>query len=146
MFYLISFILIILFVIETWKSTKTLQYYKDFYTTNNDIKDSFNNTSQDYENSNHIKKDSIFRHGYLPSNYAESSNFSLEEVDYSTDSPNMSKDEIINSQKNKFATSYPSEMTYNLGYFNPKVEKYIWDRKKIPLKWKCQREWNEYCS
>ena len=87
--YLIAFILIILFVIESWKTTKTLQYYKDYYEEN---KEMFYNTSdkksselnidnnnnlsdktQEYENSNHLKKDSIFRHGFLPSNFAETS-------------------------------------------------------------------------
>ena len=167
MFYLISFILIILFIVETWKSTKALQYYKNYYETinnnnnnnninnsnninisktNNNVKESLINTSQDYKNSNHFKKDSIFRHGFLPSNYAESSNYSLEGINYSTDNPNMSKDEIKQLQETKFATSYPSEMTYNPGYFNPEKEKYIRDRRKIPLKWKCQREWYENCS
>ena len=37
-------------------------------------------------------------------------------------------------------------MTYNPGYFNPEKEKYIRDRRKIPLKWKCQRKWYENCS
>ena len=158
MFYLIAFILIILFVVESWKTTKTLEYYKKYYEesendkldnnkseyNNNNINEGFLTTNQNNNknNSNSNKKDNMFKHGYLPSNFRDASNFTLDLSSISQ----QEIEELENIKNNKFATSYLSKMTDNPSYFNPEKEKYIIDRRKRPLNWKCQREWYEYCS
>ena len=128
MFYLCAFILIILFVIHSWNSIKTLDYYKKYY--------------QNSENFTDIKKDSIFKHSFLPHNYSESSNYTLD-LDFEKEKEIEEKDKM---RTLKYVPNYPSSMLYNENYFNDENEKYISNPLKRPLNFNCQRTWFSECG
>lgn len=134
MFYLLAFIIIIIFVINTWKTIKTLDYYKKYYQN----KDTFKNT----ENFKNTKKDTIFRHKFLPHNYAQSSNYTLN-LDFEKE---QEIEEKNNSRKFKYTPNYPSSMLYNEKYFNQENEKYNSNPLKRPLNFNCQRQWFSQCG
>lgn len=141
MIYLIAFIIIIVFIIETFKSIKLLDYYKQTFKNTkkenfNSIKENFNSNSNSLED---IKK--LTKFGFLPSNIGESSNYQI--------NPNKTNiqelQEKYDSGLYKYAPSYYSSMTYNEDYFNPIIDKYSKNRKELPRDWKCQRPWFD-CS
>lgn len=126
MFYIISFVIIIVFVIETWNSIKLKTYYKEqFENSKNDNDNSTNNTTQ------------LLKHGFLPANIGENSNFILYPK-----STNI--EELIEKEQSgnyKYTYSNPSSMFYNEGYFNPEINKYNKNRNTLPKDWMCQRKW-----
>jgi hypothetical protein len=124
MFYIISFVIIIVFVIETWNSIKLTTYYKE----------QFKNSKNENDN-NDINQ--LLKHGFLPANIGENSNFILYPK-----STNI--EELIEKDKSgnyKYAYSNPSSMFYNENYFNPEINKYNKNRNILPKDWMCQREW-----
>jgi hypothetical protein len=139
MFYFIAFLIIIIFFIETCKSIKLFDYYKDKFKNtniNNTIKKS---KSIDLESFDDIKN--ITKHGYLPSNVGDSSNYQINPKKTSI----QELQEKYDSGLYKYAPSYESSMVYNNSYFNPVKDKYIKNRHELPSDWKCQRPWFD-CS
>ena len=135
MFYLIAFIIIIIFIINSWKSIKTLDYYQNHYQNHYSNKDTFENTKN-------FEQDSIFKHKFLPHNYAESSKYTLDlsfEKEQEIEEKNLMR-------KYKYVPSYPSSMLYNENYFNKEKEKYISNPLKRPLNFNCQRQWFSQCG
>ena len=57
----------------------------------------------------------------------------------------MSRKEIKSNQINKFALSYPNEMTNNPGYFNPEEENIFEIEEKYLLNGNVN-EWYENCN
>jgi|SaaInlStandDraft_2_1057019.scaffolds.fasta_scaffold256764_1 hypothetical protein len=127
MFYIISFVIIIVFVIETWNSIKVNTYYKEQFQNSR--------TNATTNSNNNIKQ--LLKHGFLPANIGENSNFILYPK-----STNI--EELIEKDKSgnyKYAYSHPSSMFYNEDYFNPEIKKYNKNRNKLPKDWMCQRKW-----
>ena len=135
MFYLLAFIIIIIFVINTWNSIKTL-YYCKIYCENKAT------TIKNYEGFQNTEKDSIFRYKFLPHNYSESSNYTLDLA--------FEKEQEIEEKNNnrqlKYIPSYPSSMLYNKNYFNEETVKYNSNPLKRPLNFNCQRQWFSQCG
>ena len=152
MFYLLAFVIIIIFIIETFKSIKLFDYYKETFKitnkqdntiTNNDepinLENFESNKNQTNENDDDVKN--IMKYGFLPYNIGESSNYQM--------NPNKSSvqelQEKYDSGLYKYAPSFASNMTYNADYFNPEKEKYNKNRTQLPRDWRCQRPWFD-CS
>lgn len=160
MFYLIAYLIIIVFIIETFKSIKLFDFYTEKFkntkakinNTNSNYSNYSNNYSN-YSNNNIINKNIEYfssselnsiedikrmtKHGFLPSNIGEGSNYQI--------NPNKTSIQELQEKNDsglyKYSPSYKSSMIYNEDYFNPKKKKYNKDRNKLPRDWKCQRPW-----
>jgi len=141
MFYIISFVIIIVFFIETWNSIKVNTYYKEQFensrtnATTNSNNATTNSNNATTNSNNNIKH--LLKHGFLPANIGEHSNFILYPK-----STNI--EELIEKKTSgnyKYAYSNPSSMFYNEDYFNPEIKKYNKNRNKLPKDWMCQRKW-----
>jgi len=149
MFYLIAYLIIIVFIIETFKSIKLFDFYTEKF---KNTKEKINNTNSNYNN-NIINKNiehfssselnsiedikRMTKHGFLPSNIGEGSNYQI--------NPNKTSIQELQEKNDsglyKYAPSYKSSMIYNEDYFNPNKEIYNKNRNKLPRDWKCQRPW-----
>ena len=114
MLYLIAFIIILIFFIETWNSIKSTTYSKEQFINSTTI-----------------------NNGLLPANIGESSNFIL----YPKPTNIQELIEKNNSGNFKYAYSNPSSMFFNENYFDPTINKYNTERHKLPTNWMCQRDW-----
>jgi hypothetical protein len=150
MFYLIAFLLIIVFIIETFKSIKLFDYYNEQFKNTKKINNNYSNSSSnnniinsniEHFNSSNSNSDEdikqMTKHGFLPHNIGDSSNYQL--------NPNKTSiqelQEKYDSGVYKYAPSYDSSMVYNEDYFNPIKDKYTKNRRDLPRDWKCQRSW-----
>jgi hypothetical protein len=148
MFYLISFMIILVFIFETFKSIKLFDFYNETFKNtkkkSNNLKNKYNykrfNNYNNIENFNSNDLNVIpqlTRHGFFPSNIGSFSNFQL--------NPNKTTiqelQEKYESGLYKYAPSYENNMVYNEDYFNPVKETYVKNRSYLPKDWKCQREW-----
>jgi len=145
MFYLVAFLIIIVFIIETWKSMKLFDFYTEkFANTNTNTNTVINNNvekvaSIDLNSIDDIKQ--MTRSGYLPSNIGDGSNYQI--------NPNKTSMQELQEKDDsglyKYAPNNVSDMVYNEDYFNSIKDTYSKNRHNLPRDWKCQREWYD-CS
>jgi len=139
MFYLIAYLIIIVFIVETFKSIKLFDFYTEKFKNTKEINNNNNNNNIEHFSGLNSIEDikNITKHGYLPSNIGDGSNYQI----------NPKKTSIQELQEKHdsglyiYAPSYNSSMIYNEDYFNPNKEIYSNDRTKLPRYWKCQRPW-----
>ena len=144
MFYLISFMIILVFIVETFKSIKLFDFYTEKFkntTKNNNYKNNkkhnnkYNKEQFDSNDLNVISQ--LTKHGFFPSNIGDFSNFQI--------NPNKTSiqelQEKYDSGLYKYAPSYENNMVHNKDYFNPIIDKYRKKREHLPRDWKCQRSW-----
>ena len=145
MLYLVSFLIIIVFIIETYNSIQVTTQFKESY-INTKLNNKFNNNKEYFKNKIETKTETktgntdikkLMSTGFLPANIGDNSNFKL--IPSKTNIESLIENE--KSGKYKYSYSYPSDIYENEDYFNPIIDIYSKDRTKLPRDWKCQRDW-----
>ena len=155
--YFLLYVIILIYVYEYWKSIKIMKI-ETFQNKQNNI-ESENDDGKIISEESINYKPSFAKYGFIPSDYADYSNYTLNpiitrinEINNESDNSNSSNEEInneLNEQQNNkilssiYAPNYLSDPHYNTNLDIPLTDKYYKNRKYIPQDWKCQRHWFE---